>query len=196
MANMTYEDKIGILWCIERGYLDIIKSLAKKPNLNFKNNEFITSACRHGRLDIMVYLVEFHGIDVRANNEAMKEAIINNHLDCVKYLTDCGVPLVSIHNPLILAIRLNDYSMVKYILLQNDNFASILDDALYLACEISDVPIVGLILNKFGNNALAVLEDYKAIDIALDNHNLNVVRLLSTVMLGKDYSEFFTAEGD
>lgn len=136
----------------------------------------------------MKYLVQEFNINA-ISDAAMVEAIKGNYLQCVKYLTDCGTPLVSASNPLLIAINNKNFEMINYILSQPDNFAPILESALKLAVKDCSVKIVRLIINKAGISSTTLSDDnsalmYTAISIALENDNMEVVHYLAEVVLG------------
>ena len=197
MAELTYQNKIGVLWCIERGYLDILKILDKKGIIT-KIDEYIVASAKYGMIDIMKYLVQEFNINA-ISDAAMVEAIKGNYLQCVKYLTDCGTPLVSASNPLLIAINNKNFEMINYILSQPDNFAPILGSALKLAVKDCSVKIVRLIINKAGISSTTLSEDnsalmYTAISIALENDNMEVVHYLAEVVLGIEGTNIITGD--
>ncbi len=197
MAELTYQNKIGVLWCIERGYLDILKILDKKGIIT-KIDEYIVASAKYGMIDIMKYLVQEFNINA-ISDAAMVEAIKGNHLACVKYLTDCGTPLVSASNPLLIAINNKNFEMINYILSQTDNFSPILESALKLAVKDCSVKIVRLIINKAGKSSTTLTDEnyilmHDAIAIALENNNMEVVHYLAEVVLGIEGTNIITGD--
>ena len=77
----------------EKGNLEDILSIV---NQGCNKNKILTWSSQFGHLEVVKYLIEKCGADVRANNdEAVRYASGNGHVEVVKYLVEkCGAILL------------------------------------------------------------------------------------------------------
>ena len=106
----------------EKGNLEDIISLIDD---GCDKNSILKFICGFGHLEVVKYLVEECGADVRANNYTVRQASAGGHLEVVKYLIEvCGADA-----------RANS------------------DYAVQLACQVGHIQIVKYFVEKCGVNA-------------------------------------------
>jgi len=79
------ETELILLISAKNGYINIIKEYINKEY----SKSVFNSACLHGKLDIVEYLINEFNLESEYNN-AMLNACINNHISIIRCLLDCG----------------------------------------------------------------------------------------------------------
>lgn len=154
-------------------------------------------ACISGDLETVQDLVEISGVNFHAEQEnALRLAVINNHVDIVEYLVEQGANIeVWRASPLRRAAENGFLSIVQYLIGQNANIHVYNNNPLHLACRNGHLDVVQNLISE-GADAHA-LNDRALVEAIIGDHADIVAYLITLnadVQVGLEGAAFYNSQ--
>ena len=169
-----YSEQINIC---KKGNLDNIIALI---NQGYNKNNILLQVCSYGHIQVVKYLVEKCGVNVRVDNDwAVRHACANGHVEVVKYLVEkCKANVrANIDYAVRWACGAGHLQVIKYLIETHGvNARANSDFAVRWACGAGHLNIVKYLVEECGANARANTDN--AIEWASESGHLEVIKYL------------------
>lgn len=180
-CNLENKQKSFII-AIQNNHLHILKYFIDTHNINidFQSEYPLCLSIIHGDFEIIKYILSLNLDKTFSKRKALNKAIENGNLEIFKLLLEFDVIDLSDDNSeefLILAIKYNQFNIIKYILDNNSIFIYnyyFLNKALYIACEKGNLDIIKYIYNS----CFYLNFNFNSIKICIEKTYLDIIKYI------------------
>ena len=162
----------------EQGLFDVVRYLAKNKTDTRHHDRALAWAAARGHLDIVKYLVEICGANIRSNNSRPLEwAAEDGCLGVIKYFEEHNLSTKDITYIFIAAVVGDKQNIARYLVEKYGSVVrSVYSEALGEAADLGHLNMVKYLVEECG------AANVNAIQWAADNEHRDVVKYLKSVM--------------
>ncbi|KAJ5266574.1 NACHT nucleoside triphosphatase [Penicillium angulare] len=186
-------DNTSLEQAISHGDNTMLRIFFDHPSINLYISEYLHSAVKLGRMDIMKMLMAYSKIDINLADKngctPLYHAVRCGNMGMVEMLLDRRdiantFNLRLEHSPLWIAITSHYTRMVKKLLkhyvMDDTEMRNAAGPTLKFGIEFGDQSVVAVILAHFGTRIVQLNARYKFLQVALSNCQLAIAKLLLT----------------